>query len=139
MIFLHLWLKITLLILLFSLCSYFLVFPKAWPFPHNCYPPLCPILPLSTLTIHFFLVILNIHNRNAFYLMEKYMSLEHDLLCEYPFQIPTVTVTDQSEVCISKSPWPTIYLENLLFQLGKIFANMPMITSSWRAFSWSLS
>ena len=62
---------------------------------------------------------------------------EHDLLSKSPV---CMGICDyQSEMCDSKSPWPTTYLENLFFQLGKIFANMPMITSSWRAFSWSLS
>ena len=66
--------------------------PKSLTLSPSCYLPLSTAKPCpATVDTHypFFLVQNNTHNRNAFYLMENTVT-EHDLLYEYPFQIPSL-------------------------------------------------
>lgn len=60
MIILYLWLIITLLLLLFSLC-YFVWYPQTWP----------PFPPPAYAHYILLLIVLNIHNTNVFHLMEN--------------------------------------------------------------------
>lgn len=83
-----------------SVFLFCVVFPQAWlHFSPTAYPH-CLL----------FLITLDIYNRHAFILW-KTLSPEHDLLCDYPFQIPTLCgypwVT--SRRCLTE--WPLLGLE----------------------------